>query len=47
MGRAGADVLEMRVPVIFSIDADGKVYRIEIGYERAVRKVVFVKAEHL
>ena len=28
MGRAGADVLEMRVPVIFSIDADGKVYRI-------------------
>ena len=43
MDGVKADVLEMRVPVIFNTGADGNVDRVEIGYDRTVRNVLFVK----
>ena len=43
MDGVKADVLEMRVPVIFNTDTDGNIDRVEIGYDKAVRNILFVK----
>ena len=43
MNGVKADVLTLRVPVIFKENGDGEICKVEIGYESEVNNIVFVR----